>query len=560
MQTFDSIALTAVRAELKDLLGIRLERVHQPSAEEILFHFRKTKLFFSTRLNFNRVHLTGRSYENPAVPPSFCMLLRKHLEGTKLVGLRQDGLERVLWFSFEGYDELGDLNQKHFVAEITGKHANLILLDRGEKILGALRVVTPEMSSARQILPGYPYAPPPPFAGKADPLTASSDALISALAEDGSLGSVLNKRFMGLSKVAIAQLLSAASLEPSRPADSLEGPEIRRLQMTWERGMHALKEGWFEPRLEAGPSWEYNLWYFGENPPIEKSVSQLFDRYYGGIESEARLETRKRRLLSEVEDRLEKKLSLKAKLEEGLEEADEADRFRLWGELLQIYAREIRPGAEQAVLPDYEEHPVEIPLDPSSTPIENAQKFFKRYQKSKAVRLHNQRLLEELNGEISYLESILASIQFATEKRELEEIHEEVTGKSQPVIRGRPKPVDSEPLKFSSRDGYEILVGKNNRQNDRLTRDAAPGDWWFHAQYIPGSHVIVRSKGESELPATTLVDAAGLAAFYSRARESTKVPVVYLRRKGVKKPPGSKPGFVIYSNEKVALVPPWSGS
>jgi predicted ribosome quality control (RQC) complex YloA/Tae2 family protein len=239
IQTFDSIALSAVRFELQDLLlDARLERVHQPSAEEMVWLFRgKTKLFFSTRIMFNRLHLTEKVFENPAVPPAFCMLLRKHLEGCRIREIAQKSLERVISFVFEGHDELGDPTKKIFLAEITGKHSNLILLNEQEIVLGALRPVTAEMSILRQILVGHPYAPPPPFEGKNDPFESGIEIV---LAEEGSLGNALNRRFAGLSKLAIAQLCRAAGIDPGRPVDSLEAPEIRQLDETWKKALDAL--------------------------------------------------------------------------------------------------------------------------------------------------------------------------------------------------------------------------------------------------------------------------------------------------------------------------------
>ena len=562
IQTFDSIALSAVRSELQELLlDARLERVHQPSAEEMVWIFRgKTKLFFSTRIMFNRLHLTEKVFENPAVPPAFCMLLRKHLEGCRIREIDQKGLERVITFVFEGHDELGDPTKKLFVAEITGKHSNLILLNEQEIVLGALRAVTAEMSSHRQILVGHPYAPPPPFEGKASPFDKGVEIV---LGEEGSIGNALNRKFAGLSKLAIAQICLAAGIDPCRPVDSLEAPEIRQLDGCWKRALEALREGKFDPRFEKGRDWDYCLWKFAENSKTS-SPSRLLDRYYGSTEEEDRLGAKKKRLAAEIFERLEKKEELANKLKEGLQEAEKSDGWRLWGELLNTYAREVQPFSPIALLPNYQGEIEKIPLDPGLSPTENSQRFFKKYRKAKMVREVNHRMLFEIAEEVAYLEGVLASIDFATEKGELEEIQAEIAPPKKEKKGARPskkgKVLESLPLHFLSRDGYEILVGKNNRQNDILTmKNSVPLDWWLHAQNIPGSHVVVKSQGEEVLPEKTLVDAAGLAAYYSRARESTKVPVVCLRRRQVKKPPGAKPGLVIYSNEKVVLVAPWDG-
>lgn len=560
MQPFDSIALTAVRYELDRLIDARVERIYQPGNDEVVWHLRgkngKSKLYFSTRLNAARMHLTWRDYEYPKAPPMFCMLLRKHLESMRLIRVEQTDLERVLDIVLEGYDALGDPVEKHFIAEITGKHANLILVEKGI-VLGALRPVTPSMSSVRNILPGHPYAPPPPFEGKEDPRKV--EHLYAAFAESCSLSDAMTRHYAGLSKLAIAQICDAAQVDPKTPADGLESDAIARLEKTWSNGMHALSEGWFDPRLEKGPKWDYNLWYFGESAPPEQSVSELLDRYYGSLEDTQKIDSRRRQLLNEVKERLERLEQSKAKHEEFLKEADNGEQYRLWGELLTSYSHDVPMGEKSVQLLNYYTgEPIEIKLEPDLTATDNAQRYFKKYQKSKSSHVHHERLLKEIMEEIAYLESIVISLEMAQSPDDLAEIQQEIRpAPPKKQTKGKVE-AESEPLHFTSRDGYEIFVGKNNRQNDRLTmKMASPQDWWFHAQYIPGSHVIVKSQGEP-LPPSTIEEAASLAAHFSKAKNSTKVPVIYVQRKHLKKPPAAKPGLVIYEREQVINVAPWS--
>lgn len=561
MQVVDSITLRAIATELAELQGARIEKIHLPSATEMVWGLRghggSARLFFSTRGRYARVHLTARRWENPAQPPMFCMLLRKHLEGSRILRIEQLGLERVLHIVATGRDELGDPTERALVAEVTGNHANLILLDAPEgKVLGSLRPVTVEMSRERQILPGLPYDPPPLAEGKIDPRQLSVEGLWSLLSVGGRLEATLLKGVHSLSRMAIAQILVDARLDPGRAADSLTEREAQTLAATWDRAMRNLERGWFALELATGKAWDYRVLYTGEEPPPSTHINRFLDRYYGDREEAERLENKRAQLLRLARERLKKLDERLSQLKSSAQDSDKAERYRQWGELLLTNGQGSAPGSEAVEVQNYylPDCPTErIPLDPRFGVSENAQRYFKKYQKARGAQVTNERFITEIAQDLEYWQGIETAIAHATRLSDLLEIEQEIS----PPPPGRPVPkLESEPMRFRSSDGLEILVGRNNRQNDLVTlRLARPDDWWFHTRIIPGSHVLVKAPG-GNLPERTKEEAAMLAAYFSRARESSGVPVIYTQRRHLKKPPASKPGFVTYSQERTLFVTP----
>lgn len=570
MQIQDSLTVAAVVAELRHrLVGARIEKIHLPTAHEMVWNLRaegrSERLLFSIRGNFSRLHLTSRRFENPAQPPMFCMLLRKHLEGTRILRVEQLELERVVQIVTAGRDELGDPTERALVAEITGKHANLILLDKPwGTIMGSLRTVTAEISRERQIMPGLPYDPPPIPGSKRDPRSLGQEDLYEVLAAGGSAEQSLLKGVHSLSRGAIAQLLHAAGLDPKVAGDALESEQLTRLWSVWRQAMATVAEGRFCPELQKGPGWDYSVMCFGKAPEGPVDISRMLDAYYGEHELADRMGSQRAALMGVVRERLEKLTSKVRSLEEAVQAGKEAETLRQWGELIQAYGYGLPPHADHLVAENYfdEDLPkVSIPLDPQLSPIENAQRYFRKYQKAKTSLETSERFLAETRDELAYWQGVATAIQLSETPEELAEIRAEV--QPAPVGKapmGKAKAVTvSEPLRYRSSDGLEILVGKNNRQNDLVTMKLArPEDWWFHTQNIPGSHVVVKTAGE--LPERTREEAAMLAAYYSQARESSKVPVIYTQRRFLKKPSGAKPGFVLYEREKTLYVTPESGA
>jgi len=568
MQTVDSLTLAAVARELNARLeGARLEKIHVPTATEMIWQLRGYRevfrLLFSVRGSFSRLHLTESRPDNPAQPPMFCMLLRKHLEGSRILRVEQVGLERVIQVVTTGRDELGDPIERVLVAELTGKHSNLILLDRPDgTVLGSLRTVTQAMSRERQIYAGIPYDPPPVPANRRDPRDVSGADLLDMLSTGGTLDAAILAGVHSLSKIAIAQICEDAGLSPKTPAQEVESEGLARLAATWEQAITNIRAGVFHAQREAGKTWDYRvLWTRAEAPP-PSDANALLDGYYRGIETGERLEAMRATLAKDVKERLSKLATRQERIREGVLAGERAEEQKQWGELILAYGYGLKPGAEALEAPNHylEDAPlIRIPLDTRLTPTENAQRYFRRYQKAKAGVEVSERLLAEGLEEIRYWESVSTAIAQATRLEDLlevrQELNPEVPAKGRPP-RGTKKTPEAQPSRFVSSDGLEILVGRNNRQNDLLTlKLARPDDWWFHTQIIPGSHVLVRTSG-GELPERTRDEAAMLAAWYSQARASSKVPVVFTKKRFVKKPSGAKPGMVIYEQERTLFVTP----
>lgn len=563
MQFFDATALAAVVAELNGLGECRIDKVGQAAAGALYLNLRaggkNHRLYISVQEQWARLHLTRRNPPNVPVPTAFVMQLRKHLEGSRLLRVEQPGLERVARLVVAGRDELGDPFERILVAELIGKYANLFLVDaKDEQVMGALRPITDEMCRVRQVMPGMPYDPPP--VTRTDFLDATDDTYLQALNQGGRLADRLSGAVAGLGKVAAMQLVAAIGYAPEVTVDELDG--LEPVLDVLRRARASLKAGRFHPRLDPTPGWDYAVWWLGEGPPPEASASALIDDYYGGREERHQLEERRRKLNVELAEHLRKQRDRLAGWEETLAKSEAADRHRELGDLLTAHMYLLSPGMDQVKVTDFyhpEQAELVIPLDPRLTPSENVQRHFKRYQKARNSRQVVEGLLAEGRQELAYLEQVETAVALAPAPADLDEIGEELAmlaGKPPAQRRrGQGPPPAPAPLKVISSDGLAIWVGKNNKQNEHVTfKLARAHDLWLHAQNIPGSHVVVQAEGE--VPERTLHEAAMLAAWYSQARESSQVPVVYTRRKHVRKPRGGRPGMVIYDHERTLYVHP----
>lgn len=571
LQFFDSVALAAVVAELNALGEARIDKVGQPTPHELYLNLRaggkNHRLYINVRDQWARLHLTRRNPGNLPVPTGFTMQLRKHLEGSRLLRVEQDGLERLARLVVAGRDELGDPFERVLVVELIGKYANMFLVDaKDDEVMGCLRPVTEAMCGVRQLGPGLPYDPPPVSTDKVPFPDASEADFLAAIEGDGppKLAQRLVGKLAGLSTVAVGQLLAAIGLAPDVKVDDLEG--LDAVLDVLRRAQAGLKAHAFHPRLSPGPGWEYDMWWLQAGPPPETAgPSALLDAYYGGREDRARLEERRRKLKVEVGELLRKQRERVAGWEETLAKAEGADRHRELGDLLTAHMYLLAPGMASVEVQDFyaeDGAQLTIPLDPRLTPSENVQRFFKRYQKARNSQKAVSDLLETGRAELAYLGQVDTSVDQALDDRDLTEIAAELAALAGreapggPPRRGQPPEPAPAPLRLVSSDGLPILVGKNNRQNEFVTfKEARAGDLWLHTQIIPGSHVVVRADGES-VPEATLHEAATLAAWFSQARESSRVPVVYTLKRHVRKPRGAKPGMVIYEQEKTLFVTP----
>ncbi|MDB5101374.1 MAG: fibronectin-binding protein [Cyanobacteria bacterium RYN_339] len=563
MQFFDGSALAAVIAELNQLGECRIDKVGQASAGALYLNLRaggrNHRLYLSVQEQWARLHLTRRNPPNVPVPSAFVMQLRKHLEGSRLLRVEQPGLERVARLVVAGRDELGDPFERILVAELIGKYANLFLVDaKDELVMGALRPITEEMCRVRQVMPGMPYDPPP--VNRVDFLDAEDADFLAAFAAGGKLADRLSGAVSGLSKVAAGQLVAAIGCAPGVAVDELDGldPVLDVLR----RARRNVQAGLFHPRLDPTTGWDYAVWWLGDGAPPEGSASALIDDYYGGREERHLLEERRRKLTSEAAEHVRKQRERLAGWEEMLTKSETADRHRELGDLLTSHMYLLSPGMAEVAVTDFyhpEQAALTIPLDPRLTPSENVQRHFRRYQKARNSRQVVEGLLVEGRAEQAYLDQVATAVAQAPTPADLDEIAEElgaIAGKAPTQRRrGQPPPPAPAPLRFTSSDGLAIWVGKNNKQNEHVTfKLARSHDLWLHAQNIPGSHVVVQAEGD--VPERTLHEAAMLAAWYSQARESSQVPVVYTRRKHVRKPRGGRPGMVIYDHERTLYVHP----
>lgn len=563
---YDAGMLTVVLKEISDAcLGLRVEKIHQPTKDEVVLLMRGKRLSLNVGSVCPRIALTEITKDNPASPPMFCMLLRKHLCPAVLLQVEQCGFDRVCRLTFSGRDEMGFLSEKHLYAELMGKYSNLIVTDDKEKIIAVLKPVDFSDSEVRQLLPGLTYRLPAAPAKK-NPLLATEaelGTLLDAASPDKSLSRFLSDSYGGTA----APVFKEIAFRATGKEDALvRDADPKRLSAVFLEWFSSLATGNVTPTLmrnEKGEGVEYGyfpLTYLpdakGERYP---SFATLFDAYFGERERIARIHLRAQdllRLVTHTKAKLEKKLSLQR---EEFESASQAESHRKTGDLITANLYRLKKGMTSFTAVDYEsEEPSEVTvaLDSRYTPAQNAQRAYKLYAKAKKAReiLAEQVALTE--KELAYMESVLHFLEAAETEADLAEIREELYGAGYASRMRRytpqkmPKP---QPYRYKTSGGYRVLCGRNNLQNDLLTfKTAGKTDVWFHVKGITGAHVILFTEGE-EPSEQDYTEAAEIAAYHSSATADT-VAVDYTQVKNVKKPPASKPGFVTYKTNYTAYV------
>lgn len=567
--SMDGLSLYSAMNELnKRLAGGKIDKIQQTDKEELLLMVRSLgqtyRLLINASAADNRVQLTELKKQAPSEAPMFCMLLRKRIAGGKIVRFEQERLDRVLKISIETYNDLGDLSVFALYCELMGKHSNIILVNEKGVIVDAIKHVGLGMSSVRFVMPGLEYSAPP-AQDKQDPSKASADDFSMAMCMVGmSIAKALSNAFFGLSPAVAAQLV--ARYTDKTECTQLSEAEREELAERLAAFYADMAQGKEKASAVLNALGETEVVYpfaiAGGGIKLYDSIGEALDSLY--INSDRREWAKRhgasaRKVLQNNIERCEKKLALYA---DALNSGEQMEKCRLYGELLTANLHSLKSGTDTAAVDNYYADPVEriaIPLDRQLTPGENAQRYYKKYQKLKAARDMAIVQREQTLSELNYLEGQLDNLTKCTAENELSELIEEL--KDQGYIkrdkggRKKMKLAASKPMHFVSSTGADIYVGKNNRQNDELTlRFASPNDIWMHTKNIPGSHVIV--KGASEQDTATMTEAALLAAYYSRARGSENVAVDYTPRKYVKKPAGAKPGMVIYTTNKTAYVTP----
>ena len=564
----DGLTAGFAARELNDLLrGGRVDKITQPERDTVVMLIRtggeNRRLLLCASPNNARCHLTNGTYSNPLEPPAMCMLLRKQLIGARIEAVRQIGGDRILHVDLDAVNELGDHVRRRLVLEIMGRHSNLLLLDENDRILEATRHVNPEMSRIRQIQPGMAYLPPPPQ-DRLAPENVTAESLYARLSACTEIpfSRALAETVSGLSRVA-SEELACRVLQPGedRPEDLQDACE--RLADLFRR-----LPGMSDPRVlfsETGEAEDvFPFPYLSRRTDTQRAfptLSEALEIFFGTRDARDRLNQRSASMLRTLKgqlDRCQRKLAIQL---EELASAEKMEEYRRMGEAINANLYQLKKGMSAVELPDWfssEGGTITVPLDIRLTPSQNAQKYFKKYQKARSAREIAAEQRDRTLAEIDYLEGMLLDVDKCVGESELEEIRQELvrTGYLKKITNRRQQRQlpQSKPCRYLSADGIEILVGKNAAQNDRLTLGAKPEELWLHAKDMPGSHVIVRCEGE--VPQATLKQAALLAAWFSKGQRSSLVPVDYTLRKYVKKPSDAMPGKVIYTHQKTAYMTP----
>lgn len=588
---FDGLTIANLVYELnRELTGGRLYKIAQPETDELLLTVKtqngQKKLLISADASLPLVYLTTENKPSPLTAPNFCMLLRKHLQNGKILSVTQPGLERILHIQVEHLDELGDLRRKTLVVEIMGKHSNIIFVNEENLILDSIKHISAAVSSVREVLPGKTY-----FIAntqdKLDLLSCDFETFQKALSSRPQPAyKALYGSFTGISPILAQELLYRAGVDGELPTAAMQESDYRALFRELTNLVSIIKSAAFSPNVvyEGKTPVEYAaipLTLYGAKPSGQPSdaesetpeafgqiaffpdMSALLEHYYAQRSILSRIRQKSadlRRIVQTALERNVKKYDLQL---QQIRDTEKRETYRIYGELLNTYGYGAAPGAKSLdALNYYTNETVNIPLDPTLTAQENAQKYFEKYGKLKRTHEALSTLTQEVKAEIDHLESVAASLEIALKEEDLAQIKEELTESGYIRRKGSSKKIKitSRPFHYLSSDGFHIYVGKNNFQNDELTfQFANGGDWWFHAKGLPGSHVVVKTEGK-ELPDRTFEEAARLAAYYSRGRGQDKIEIDYIQKKHVKKPSGAKPGFVVYyTNFSMAIDSDISG-
>lgn len=573
---FDGFVTNAIAAELSSLLtGGKIDKIHQPEKDELTISVRTREGLFrmvlSAAASNPRIHLTEKPRENPLTAPLFCMILRKHLAGGKIRSISQVGFDRVIKIDIECYTEMGDLTDKSLIIEIMGRHSNIILIQNDNKIIDSIKHIDFTTSTVRQILPGLIYELPP-AQNKLNPQSSFERLFLEKLQNapnDALLDKLLVNEFMGMSPLMAREIVF-------RHANT-----TKVFLSDTDPDSFAKSTSDFINNLLKNPIGGCVIFDTDNNKPIAfscvmlkqydgmgkiqeySSLSQAVECFFSGRSMHERLTQKSAGTLKLINNNIErcnKKIALHT---ENIKKAENREQYKIFGDLLTANLYRIEPGLDSIMVENYYSDSLEkvkIPLKPELSPSKNAQRYYKLYAKAKATEEHSTQQLAEALDEKSYLETVLDSISRATDYSDISEIREELSQQGYiTASKSKKKKISkkTKPLEFVSSDGYTILVGRNNNQNDELTiRTAYSTDMWLHTKNIPGSHVIIRTGGTGEVPDNTLLEAASIAAYYSKAQKSTGVAVDYTLIKNIRKPNGSKPGFVIYETNYTVFVDP----
>ena len=568
---FDGITIANIVTELNQTItGGKINKIAQPENDELIITIKNQRkqyrLFLSASASLPLIYLTETNKPSPLTAPNFCMLLRKHIGSGKIIAIEQPGMERIIRFTIEHLNELGDLCTKYLIVEIMGKHSNIIFCNEEDQIIDSIKHVSAHMSSVREVLPGRPYFIPE-TQSKLNPFVLTEEIFQEKIfPRPVNVAKAIYTSITGISPLMAEEVCYRAGIDGGIPTDGLEDVERVHLAHTFLRMVDDIRDGHFEP----------NIIYKGKEPvefacfPLSQyqdyravsypSIFPVLETYYAEKNIVTKMRQKTVDLRKIVQNALERNVKKYQLQQKQLKDTEKKEKYRVWGELLNTYGYEVEPGAKSMeALNYYTNEMIQIPLDETMTPQENAKKYFDKYSKLKRTKEALDTLLQETGDEIKHLESIAASLDIASSEEDLVQIKEEMMEYGYVKRKntgGKKVKVTSRPYHYISSDGYDIYVCKNNFQNNELSFKFASGnDWWFHAKGQPGSHVIVKSKNE-ELPDRTFEEAGKLAAYYSKGRQAPKVEIDYTQKKNLRKPTGGKPGFVVYYTNYSLLIEP----
>ena len=571
---FDGIVISNLSYELhSNLVGGRISKISMPEENELIFTIKNNaktyRLFISASASLPLIYLTDINKPAPKVAPAFLMLLRKYIGSAKITNIFQMGLERILCFELEHLNELGDLSCKKMYVEIMGKHSNIIFTDENNKIIDSIKRISANMSSLREVLPGREYFLPKELQKK-ELLNIELKEFTEILkSKEYPLSKSIYMNFAGISPLIAEEIIIRASLSSQSSCVSLSELEYTHLFHTIENLLEDINTHNFNPNIiykgeEALEFSSIRLFSYKSESYNEvdyTSVSKmLYDYYYA---REVFLLNRQksfdlRRIVNTALERASKKYDLQ---EKQLQDADKKDIYRVYGDLLNTYGYSLKGGESSFTAENFYDNnnEITIPLDKNKSAKENAKKYYDKYAKlSRTTKALSEEILKT-KSDIEHLQSIQTALEVSSDDESLSQIRQELVdfGYIKKHSSSKKQKITSHPYHYISSDGYDIYVGKNNYQNEELTFKVATGnDWWFHAKGIPGSHVILKSNNEEELPDRVYEEAASLAAFYSKAKDADKVEVDYIQKKNIKKVAGAAPGFVIYHSNWSMVVTP----
>lgn len=575
---FDGVTVAAIVSEIrKEALNARVYKVAQPEKDEILITIKTNdggtkRLLISVSASLPFVYFTEENKKSPAAAPNFCMLLRKHIQNGKITSVTQPGLERVIRIGIEHMDEMGDMKEKFLVIELMGKYSNIIFVNGEEKIIDSIKHISESVSSVRTVLPGRDYFIP--FTSdKKDPKSELSvdDFMSTIKRQSDSVIRFIYNSYTGISPVEASDLCFRAGIDGNSSTAALKEEEIKRLYDEFSALMENINNDRFCPEIiydKGSVPVEFASVHLSQYDDLTvkrfETISEVLERFYAEKNRAERVRQRSadlRKIVSTIIERDTKKYDIQLK---QLESTKKKDKYRVYGELLNTYGYSLSGGEKSITcLNYYTNEDIVIPLNPDLSALDNAKKYFDRYQKLKRTEEAVTVQLKETKDDLDHLLSVQASLDLIRDETDIDEVRRELidTGylRGRGENKGKKKTEAGKPLHFISTDGYDLYVGKNNFQNDYLTFKLSSGkDWWFHSKKFPGSHVILKVVGNSadDIPDRAFNEAGALAAYFSKGRDQSKVEIDYVQKKEVKKPAGSKPGFcVYYTNYSMAIAP-----